>query len=408
MRISTLVALLAIAAFAPACGVEQMGDGTGGDDAAPSGPGKADGGAPIQICAGIKADASGTAPASAAIQACLDATPNGGTLALPAGTYRITSLITVSRGITLHTAGVARNAPACLVQDAPPCATLRADANLLVTRGFVEIAGSNVTIEHIVIDGDRQARLASVAAQQCASGTNGPGFNARSSSCDHCTLLMSATINALCGSGFEWNGAAAYIGGNLVRNNGDHTRHNMWSDGLTITRTDHASVISNYFADNSDVDLILGSNAGGVVKQNIVVHGAQDSFAGLMLDNFNASTPGDFQGAQVTNNTVMCNGRCDYGIQIGPHPWYPSANILGGTIATNTVDGARMGIDVDGAGTAAAPTTVTANQVGATPSSATFLCGTRPSSRFNVSPDSVVNLGAGPAPDTTVLVHDCP
>ena len=200
----------------------------------------------------------------------------------------------------------------------------------------------------------------------------------------------------------------AFIGGNLVRDNGDHVTPYMWSDVITITRTENARVISNYFADNSDVDLILGSNHGGEVRQNTIIHGHQDSFAGLMLDNFNASTPGDFEQAQVTENTITCNNRCDYGIQLGPHPWYQSSNILGGTVASNAVTGARMGIDADGAGTAAAPMTITGNQVGPSPSSATFLCGTRPSSRFNVAPDSVVDLGAGPAPDTAMLVHDCP
>jgi len=400
MRTTAAVLLLVTS-----CAVDQ---GTVASDDAPPAPGKADGPGTVELCAGVSADPSGGAPASAAIQACLDTTPSGGELALPPGTYRVTSLIRIGRGITLHTAGVARDAAACLVTAAPPCAVLRADSALAVPRGFVQLEDSDVTVEHIVIDGDRQARLTSLAAQRCAAGTNGPGFNAISAGCDHCTLLMSATINALCGTGFEWRGASAFIGGNLVRDNGDHTRQNMWSDGITIINTENARVVANYFSDNSDVDLILGSNRGGVVQQNTIVHGHQDSFAGLMLDNFNGTTPGDFEGAQVTNNSITCNNRCDYGIQLGPHPWYHSSNILGGTVASNVVAGARMGIDVDGAGTATAPTAVHANQVSGSPSTATFLCGARPSSRFNVSPDSVVELGAGPAPDTTMLVHDCP
>jgi len=356
----------------------------------------------------VLADPSGGTPASQAIQACLDAAPSGGELALPAGTYRVTTLIHVGHGLTLHTAGIAPNAPACLVQGAPACATLKADPNVVVDRGFVRLEDSDVTIEHITIDGNRSARIASMAAQHCAAGTNGPGFNASAAGCMHCTLVMSATVNALCGSGFEWNGANAFIGGNLVRGNGDHTKHNMWSDGITVIASEGASVVSNYFSDNSDVDLIVGSNRGGLVKQNTVVHAAQDSFAGLMLDNFNGTSPGDFVDAQVIENTITCNGRCDYGIQLGPHPWYASANIQGGLVAANSVTGARMGIDADGAGTAAAPMTVTNNQVGTTPASATFLCGLRPSARFNVSPDSVIDVGAGPAPDAAMTVHDCP
>jgi hypothetical protein len=363
---------------------------------------------PVEICPGVTADAGGVMPASAALQACLDATPTGGELALSPGVYRISSLVRVGRGITLHTAGVPGNAPACLIEGAPACATLRADADLSVARGFVQLEDHDVTVEHIVIDGNRQARLHSEAAQHCAAGTNGPGFNAIAAGCTRCSFVMSATINALCGTGFEWNGRDAFIGGNLVRDNGDHTTHNMWADGITVTFTENAEVVANYFADNSDVDLILGSNRGGLVHQNQIHHDRQDAFAGLMLDNFNDHAPGDFREARVLENTIACNGRCDYGIQLGPHPWYPSSNIRGGMVAANTVDGARMGIDVDGAGTPDAPITVTGNQVGAAPATAMFMCGQRPSSRFNVSPDAVVDLAEGPLPDTAMLVHDCP
>lgn len=387
------------------------GDGSSSDAAGDARDGKGDdANTPqlVEICAGVMADIHGAMPASAAIQQCLDATSTGGDLALPAGTYRVTSLVRVGRGITLHTAGVAANAPACLVTGAPACATLRAAPDLLVARGFVQIEDSDVTLEHVVLDGNRAARLQSTAAQMCAAGTNGPGFNAIAAGCTHCTLLYSATINALCGTGFEWNGADAFIGGNLVRDNGDHVTQFMWADGITITRTENTQVIANYFANNSDVDLILGSNANGLVRQNTIHHSTQDSFAGLMLDNFNDSAPGDFRGAQVIENTITCNGRCDYGIQLGPHPWYHSSNIRGGTVSANSVDGARMGINVDGGGTAEAPITVSGNTVGPSPATATFLCGPRPSSRFNVSPDSVVSLGAGPAAETAMYVHDCP
>jgi hypothetical protein len=381
---------------------------SGSDDTVPPSDGKADGPTTVELCAGVAADVAGGQPASDAIQTCLDATGSSGELALPPGVYRVTGTIHVGRGITLRTAGVASDAAACGVAGAPACATLRADANLLVTRGFVHLEDDDVTLDHVVLDGNRAARLGSEAAHLCASGTNGPGFNAIAAGCTHCTLRMSATINALCGTGFEWNGADAFIGGNLVRDNGDHTSTNMWSDGITITATQNAQVIANYFLDNSDVDLILGSNHGGAVAHNTVVHGRQDSFAGLMLDNFNGSASGDFISADITANAITCNGRCDYGIQLGPHPWYPSMNIQGGNVTGNTVAGARMGIDADGAGTASAPITITGNQVDATPPSAMFLCGARPTSRFNVSPDSVVDLGAGPAPDTTMTVHDCP
>ena len=173
----------------------------------------------------------------------------------------------------------------------------------------------------------------------------------------------------------------------------------MWADGLTMLRSNRAVVDHCLFVDNTDVDLIVGGAVDGVVTSNTVRHTAQASFAGLMLDNFNGTTPGDFRGAQVTANDIGCGASlCDFGIQLGPHPWYPSANILGGVVTGNASHGAKIGINVDGAGTPEAPMVVTGNTFGPGPTSASFLCGTRATTPFNVSPDSVVDLGQGPRP----------
>lgn len=124
-------------------------------------------------------------------------------------------------------------APGCMSPGGPPCATLRASANLNIDGGgIINMVGNNVVIDHIIIDGNRANRLHSLAAQKCASGTdNQMGLNANIQACLNCGFVFSATINALCGSGLQWIGADCTIKSSYVANNGDHFTQNMWSDG---------------------------------------------------------------------------------------------------------------------------------------------------------------------------------
>ena len=50
-------------------------------------------------------------------------------------------------------------------------------------------------------------------------------------------------------------------------------------------------------------------------------------------------------------------------MNIGPHAWYQSGNIKGGAFTGNTVSGGRVGVLVEGAGTADQPTSVYGNTV---------------------------------------------
>ncbi len=362
----------------------------------------------VTLCPGVTVDVTGGQPASAAIQQCLDQLPDGGTLELPVGTYRMTAKIALDRPVTLRTKGLDASAPGCL--SGATCAVLRADDNLSTDRGFVRIGTTDhVVIEHIVIDGNRAARLGSAAAAACKAGTNGAGFNAGSSGCTGCMMTGSASIRALCGTGMEWLGANAVFTGNTFADNGSHQDTNLWADGLTALQADGAKISDNVFRDNSDVDLILGSGRFATVTANTVMHAAQASFAGLMLDNFNGGTSGDFTGAVVSGNSVDCGAQlCDFAVELGPHAWYPSANTIGGTVSGNTIAGGKFNINAQGAGTAAAPVVVFGNTLGPAPTSGTFLCGVRPCTSFAVSPDSFVDTSKGPPPTGTLTHSACP
>ncbi|MHB8876122.1 MAG: right-handed parallel beta-helix repeat-containing protein [Myxococcaceae bacterium] len=364
----------------------------------------------VTLCPGVQADIGGVASASAQVQQCIDAAPAGGTVLLPAGIYRVTSELQLSKPLTLGTAGTQALTAGCLDPDGPRCAVFRADANLSVPRGFLRLGATTaVVLDHLVLDGNRGQRLTSAAAGQCAAGNNGAGFNASTGGCTGCSFLRSGSARALCGTGFEWRGDQATVTGSVFRENGAHTVTNMWSDGLTLLQSDGARVTASRFVDNSDVDLIFGGGTNATVQNNRISHFAQATFAGLMLDNFNGSTSGDFTGTVVSGNSIECGALlCDFAIELGPHAWYQSANIIGGTVSGNSATGGKFGINVEGGGTVAQPMVVTGNTLGPSPSSATFLCGARACTAFNVSPDSHVDVQTGPAPTGAFQFHDCP
>jgi hypothetical protein len=369
--------------------------------------------AAVTLCAGHTADPSGQTDATAALQACITAAASGSTLALPAGIFRISGVVTIDEPLTLTTAGA--TGASCLDWSTAPCAVLRADATTLPssggTRGFVRLgtlatATSAVTLDHVVVDGNRAARLGSAAANACASGNNGEGINI-GSNCASCAFKASVSARAVCGSGFEHDGDGLVVDDADFFGNGDHDTQNMWSDGLTIHKSDAAQVKNSRFVDNSDVGFISGGGVNAVYTNNTAQQLVQASFAAMMLDNFNSAALGDFTGATLTNNVVYCPVPCHFGIELGPHPWYASPNIKGGTVTGNVVVGAFIQINAQGAGTAGQPTVIDGNTLGASPTHATFLCGNvNGLTSLNVSAESVVDLKGGTA--TGSISVPCP
>ncbi len=363
----------------------------------------------VTLCPGVTADASGGSGAAGAIQQCIDATPSGGTLALPAGSYRIDAQLQLARPITLTTAGLATSTGTCL-DAGVSCAMLQAAPDLDVANGMLAVSATDhVAIDHLVLDGNRSARLGGAAAAKCAAGNNRNGFNAMNGGGADSSFTYSASIHALCGTGFEWRGDRATITHSVFRDNGENAVKNMWSDGLTLLQSDGANVSGNRFENNSDVSFICGGARAATFKDNRLTQSTQVSFAGFMMDNFNGGTSGDFTGTTASGFVVDCTSLlCHFGIEIGPHPWYLSANTIGGTVTGMTVTGARQGLNVEGGGTSAAPVRVFGNDVTGSPTSATFNCGTRSTSNLNFSPDSFVDRAGDTTPATNVTWHGCP
>ncbi|MGZ5278745.1 MAG: hypothetical protein ACXWC9_02310, partial [Pseudobdellovibrionaceae bacterium] len=135
------------------------------------------------------------------IQVCINNTPPGGILELPAGIYTLTQQITFNRALTLQTEGK-EGAPICDHELGLDCATFVAAPNFNIRFGLMLVSHPDVTLDHIVLDGNRQARLAtptgSSIAKNCLSD-NTFGFNARAEAPGF-SFLSSVSKGALCGT----------------------------------------------------------------------------------------------------------------------------------------------------------------------------------------------------------------
>ena len=376
----------------------------------------------VTLCPGVQIEFGDWFDDGPAIQQCINATPAGGTLQLPAGIYEIWTQVVINKSMTLRTLGTSGLPLSCEIIN---CATLQAQrAFNLNGSGFLVVRNaSRVTIDHIVLDGNFGERTAypppptppfrfdTEAAYECRRGNSRWGFNASIHNCANCKFTYNVSKDALCGTGLEFSGHDATITNNIFRDNGQSSEKNMGADGLTVLYSDRALITNNTFIDNSGNALIVGGGRNAFIANNSIRQPYGLITAGLMLHRFGTSTPGDFTGAVVTQNRIDCGTarNCHFGIMLGPHPWDSTVQISGGTVHGNTVINARQGINVEGAGTIASPLTLYNNLVSGTPTSGAFACGTRQTSPLNIyTPHSVVNRNGDTTPATNWLWHGCP
>ena len=365
---------------------------------------------PCQTGVDIPVDPTGNTPSAAGLQQCIDRTPIGGTLELPVGIYKMDRQMVINHPMTLRTAGIpTTNTDGCWspYPTVTPCAVLYADDNYMVSFGFLSVATNDnsgtvltdVVLDHLILNGNKVNRLQNQTATDNCKAQWSWGWNA-SGNCKHCTLQNIASVNALCGTGYWWEGNRATIVGSVFRENGIHDLVNtsnlgLWADGLSLVHSDGGHVDGNYFANNTDVDFIMGGNSEtqqpgtpsilqSTVQNNTILHDrpGQASFVALMLNNWGEtfgsmpagmnrfSVPtgttsacypycGNFTRTTISGNTIDCGANlCDYGIEAGFQPWasanglpnntYP--NIFGGFVTRNAITGAKQGINLDGAG----------------------------------------------------------
>jgi hypothetical protein len=350
--------------------------------------------------------------ATEAIQSCIDI--DASSVILSPGLYTVSKGLTITHPVKIMSSNISLP---CSLTDASACPIIQASPEFHSTVGVLSTGNQvgGVWLDHIVIDGNRAYRQESLAAEECANQTNNRdgGRNIFFNNCDDCLFTNSISANALCASGFVWVGANGILQNNQITNNGDHIAQMMWADGITCLSCDGASITGNAFSGNTDIDLILGSGVGSIVSNNSFSHDGIDLsrgvFGALMFDNFNGGTTGNFDSCIVSDNTVACNAdadMCCFGIQLGPHPWYPSDPVAGNcfNVTGNSVSGAGVGINADAAGNDIYPVTVMNNVV--TDTRKSFECGalcskSRGGSAFNYSPDSRVEFHNNAPTSTT-------
>jgi hypothetical protein len=187
---------------------------------------------------------------------------------------------------------------------------------------------------------------------------------------------------------------SAFIG------NGDASTPRMWADGLTLIYAPDSEIRLNQFINNSDFALMIGQGARSRIEENTIIQRTQPAFAGIMLHNVGSDDVafrGDFRDAAITDNTVDCGPQlCVFGVQVGPRPWNVTRNIVGGDPHQNRIRGAKVGINVDGAGTFRAPTRIFGNIVSDVPADAyCSACPNQiPTAWMNVAPNSYVDRHA--------------
>lgn len=283
---------------------------------------------------------------SSVIQSCIDRTPEGAALELEPGRYAVAAQLRVDRAITISTHGRAGTGP-CTADAAHGCAELFILPELDDRFGAIQVTAA-ATIDHLVINGNRDGRGGTVAHGHCAAlDDNAYGFNG-SFLCSGCALRGSVSMNALCGTGFLVSGAGVTgvsIQNNTFAYNGRHTTMNMWSDGLTVHDASASDFSGNVFIDNTDIDLIFGGCQGCTIRNNTVTHTADPAggaFAAIMIQKW-PTTSGNYDGVEVSGNAIDCGPlrACGSGLYIGSESWYPETPY--GTLVDGTTSGLITG-----------------------------------------------------------------
>ncbi|MFN3201604.1 MAG: hypothetical protein ACE366_24590 [Bradymonadia bacterium] len=339
---------------------------------------------------------------AAALNACINETPSGGTLELPPGTLWVGNAVDINHPIIVRTAGTDESMPACGRRNGPPCTIIKALPTLnTAENGFFRMNADGVVVDHLIVDGSRKARRNTEAGQSCRRGRNSFGHNIRMAGGDS-RLSNTESRNALCGTGLliydgTSNPYGKVIEHNRIRRNGTHDTPNMWADGVTV-HGGHVGLVfrGNFVSDNTDVDLIVAECTDCVFHHNRITHTRRwsyRSFAALMLHSWGGS--GDFTGSRFEHNQIDCGPMkaCLFGMQLGSKPWTRNARVYqGGRFHKNLVRRAKVGVNVG----VMRKVTFTGNRIERSGGDENAKrCGPRRFPTFVVHPESRVRIRSG-------------
>ena len=351
----------------------------------------------LEACDNAKRLVNSGIDASLAVQACVEATPAGGVVALPAGTYTFQHQVRVTKPLHFRTERRSTTDPKCELVDSG-CVEFKADAQFDGQGGimFFTSAASGGSIDHVIINGNKDARLATAVVGQCQAGNTYPGHNFISFA-ENFSVTNSVFKNAICASGFGYQGKnGIIIKKNTFAYNGFHDVSMLWADGATLIDLKDSVVSENDFIDNTDIDLIFGGCENCVVSKNVVTHSTNTSgaaFAALMFHSWPAGatgagtppTSGNYSNSIISENSVDCGVKrnCGFGLLVGSYPWYATP-VFGGTYQDNTISNVQQGLLLNDAHTLTLTRNSVVNAGGVFYSS----CGFVMTSAYAISPRS--------------------
>lgn len=304
--------------------------------------------------------------ASPTIQKCIDAAISSKTnkiVELPAGVYNLASQLRSTKATStfrITTKGKLTTDTPC-TEDSTDCAELRA-INTFNTdgksdNGLLSLVGKSIVIDHVVVNGNKQARGDSVAAARCkeSGGVSGSNMSVNGNAIQ---ILNSVSKNALCGFGLNALGKNILVKYDSFISNGNHQIPGMWANGVTsYENNDGFRVLYSRFVDNTGMHIQLGAALKQKVQHNAIQNSSDISagaYAGIVLYDYGKATNNPtYADSVVSLNTIDCSAtrNCGFGILLGSDPWsvVRPLHVTSATVNSNTITNAQVGILLDDA-----------------------------------------------------------
>jgi hypothetical protein len=292
---------------------------------------------------GLKTDSS------EALKSCIDRTPIGGILEISPGQYGMAKQIELIKSITIKTLGLDQESENCSKDATHKCVEFLILPQLFTPKGLFVVDGSRIHFDHVVVNGNRNARIQSKWGEIREWTYNMTWIRNSGGS-----LSNSVLKNALTGTALEVKSGNAdiVISNNTFMDNGLHKKGGNWADGLTIHDALNAKIVSNEFINNTDIDFVLGGCQKCVVQNNRITHtGGYDtsSFAALLIHSWPGGTSGNYMDSDISHNVIDCGPQraCGFGIYVGASAWYMVTDIVDVNLHDNKIENAQLGVNID-------------------------------------------------------------
>lgn len=303
----------------------------------------------------IPTSGAGFTGTEAQLQARIDATGAGGTVALaPQAVVRLSTPLVLAPGVVLTTTG-------------DPDPRHYADMGRLVSGtafdGPLLVVRAGAAARHVWVDGGRDGAGASAPARNTVRVDGGTGTAVTEDKISN-TAGPSSLLALGVDSGFPCRDVS--LAGNVITAySSDHYRTDAWTDGISVACED-ADVTGNQIIDASDVGIVL-YRAGPRAAQHSQVHGndvlaaGNSAYGALVADPLYPAPGGahatlSFAGAAFTGNMLWTGPatHLDIALGAGTRAWFGAASDAGagGTFTQNTTGAlsARVQIGVGVAG----------------------------------------------------------